>query len=70
MPIVWVYVKDQSGTHRDEYFYSTGTSKTAVEMIEAYAGRWNLEKDQTDCTSSVRWCAGVDSGYHRYRRVA
>lgn len=43
VPIAWVYVKDQSGTHRDEYFFSTDTGMTAVAMIEAYTGRWNLE---------------------------
>ena len=43
MPIAWVFVKDQTGTHRDEYFFSTDTAMTAVAMIEAYAGRWNLE---------------------------
>jgi hypothetical protein len=34
---------DPGGTHRDEYFYSTDTSMTVTAMIEAYAGRWNLE---------------------------
>ena len=43
VPIVWVYVKDRTGTHRDEYFFSTDTAMTATAMIEAYAGRWNLE---------------------------
>jgi hypothetical protein len=43
VPIVWVFVKDQTGTHRDEYFFSTGLGMTAVAMIGAYAGRWNLE---------------------------
>jgi hypothetical protein len=43
VPIVWVFVKDQTGTHRDEYFFSTDTAMTAVAMIEACAGRWNLE---------------------------
>ena len=43
VPIVWVYVKDQTGTHRDEYFFSTDTTMTSVAMIGAYAGRWNLE---------------------------
>jgi hypothetical protein len=43
VPIVWVFVRDQTGTHRDEYFFSTDTAITAAAMIEAYAGRWNLE---------------------------
>lgn len=43
MPLVWVFVRDQTGTHRDEYFFSTDVSMTAVAMIAAYCGRWNLE---------------------------
>ena len=70
MPLVWVFVKDQTGTHRDEYFYSTDVSLTAVAMIAGYCGRWNLEKEQTDCTSSDRWCVAAEAGYHRCRRAA
>lgn len=43
VPLVWVFVKDQTGTHRDEYFFSTDLTMTAVAMIGAYCGRWNLE---------------------------
>ncbi len=43
VPLGWVFVKDQTGTHRDEYFFSTDVSMTAVAMIAAYCGRWNLE---------------------------
>jgi hypothetical protein len=39
----WVYVHDLSGTHRDEYFYSTNESLTAQQIIETYARRWNVE---------------------------
>jgi hypothetical protein len=39
----WVYVHDLSGTHRDEYFYSTDTTLTAQEVLEEYTGRWNVE---------------------------
>lgn len=43
VPIAWVFAKDRTGTHREEYFFSTDTAMTATAMIEAYAGRWNLE---------------------------
>jgi hypothetical protein len=43
VPILWVYVRDLDGTHRDEYFFSTDTSMTASEVIEMYGGRWNIE---------------------------
>lgn len=39
----WVYVRDRSGTHRDEYFYTTEQTLTASEIIEHYARRWNIE---------------------------
>jgi hypothetical protein len=39
----WVYVHDLSGTHRDEYFYSTDAGMTPQEIIEEYTGRWNIE---------------------------
>jgi hypothetical protein len=39
----WVYVHDRTGTHRDDYLYSTDTALTAQEIIEAYTGRWNIE---------------------------
>jgi hypothetical protein len=43
VPVRWVYVHDLTGTHRDEYFYSTDVTMTAAEIIEAYTGRWNIE---------------------------
>src|SRR5438067_70350 len=39
----WVYVHDLTGTHRDEYFYSTDVTMTPQEIIEEYTGRWNIE---------------------------
>jgi hypothetical protein len=39
----WVYVHDLTGTHRDEYFYTTAVRMTAQEVIETYVGRWNEE---------------------------
>jgi DDE superfamily endonuclease len=57
VPIVWVFVKDRSGTHRDEYFFSTDPTMTAVAMIEAYAGRRNLETTFQE----ARCCLGLES---------
>jgi hypothetical protein len=39
----WVYVHDRTGTHRDDYLYSTDVQLTAAQIIEAYTGRWNIE---------------------------
>jgi DDE superfamily endonuclease len=41
--VLWVYVNDLTGTHRDEYFFSTDVTMTAKTVIETYARRWNLE---------------------------
>lgn len=39
----WVYVQDRTGTHRDDYLYSTDVTQTAQQIIETYTGRWNIE---------------------------
>jgi hypothetical protein len=39
----WVYVHDATGTHRDDYLYSTDVTMTAAAIIETYTGRWNIE---------------------------
>lgn len=39
----WVYVRDRTGTHRDEYFFTTDLELTARQIVESYTGRWNIE---------------------------
>jgi hypothetical protein len=41
--VLWVWVRDGTGTHRDEYFFTTDVRWTATQVIETYTGRWNLE---------------------------
>lgn len=41
--VLWVWVHDCTGTHRDEYFFTTDVRWTATQVIETYTGRWNLE---------------------------
>jgi hypothetical protein len=41
--VLWVFVHDLSGTHRDEYFFSTDATMSVQEVIETYVGRWNEE---------------------------
>ena len=43
VPVKWIFVRDLSGTHRDEYFFTTNISMSAAEVIELYGGRWNIE---------------------------
>jgi hypothetical protein len=41
--VLWVFVHDESGSHRDEYFFTTDVSLSVQEVIETYVGRWNEE---------------------------
>jgi hypothetical protein len=41
--LLWVYVHDKTGTHRDDYFSSTDPSMTPKQIIEVYTRRWNSE---------------------------
>jgi hypothetical protein len=43
VPGRWVFVHDLSGTHRDEYLFTTDQALTAKAVIETYTGRWNIE---------------------------
>jgi DDE superfamily endonuclease/Archaeal putative transposase ISC1217 len=59
----WVYVHDLTGTHRDEYLYSTDVNLTAQEIIERYTERWNIETTFEDMRAYLGlettrgWCA-------------
>jgi DDE superfamily endonuclease len=39
----WVFVHDVSGTHRDEYFFTTDSTLSSQAILETYVGRWNEE---------------------------
>jgi hypothetical protein len=39
----WVYVHDLTGSHRDEYFFTTDVGMSAQEVVETYVGRWSEE---------------------------
>jgi len=43
VPVRWVFVHDVSGTHRDEYFYSTDPTLTPEQIVGLYTGRWGVE---------------------------
>jgi hypothetical protein len=62
VPIRWVFVEDRTGTHRDEYFLTTDTTRSPAEVVAAYCGRWNLETTFQECRSHLGlettrgWC--------------
>jgi hypothetical protein len=41
--VLWVYVHDLTGTHRDSYLFSTDPAMAVARVIETYTGRWNIE---------------------------
>jgi transcriptional regulator with XRE-family HTH domain len=43
VPVRWVFVHDLTGTHRDEYFFTTDPAMRVQVVIETYTGRWNIE---------------------------
>src|SRR3954471_8124676 len=43
VPVRWVFVRDRTGTHRDEYFFTTDMTMSPRAVIETYTGRWSIE---------------------------
>lgn len=43
VPLRWLFVRDRTGTHRDEFFFTTDTGLTPAQVIGLYTGRWNIE---------------------------
>ena len=41
--VLWVFVHDLTGTHRDSYFFATDPTMAVARVIETYTGRWNIE---------------------------
>ncbi len=41
--IRWVFVRDATGTPRDESFFTTDLGLSVSAVIAAYCGRWNIE---------------------------
>jgi hypothetical protein len=57
VPLRWVFVRDVTGTHRDEYFFATDPSLGAARVIGYYCGRWNIETTFQEARS----CLGLES---------
>lgn len=49
----WVFVHDVTGSHRDEYFFTTEVGMGVAEVIETYGGRWNEETTFQEMRSYV-----------------
>jgi hypothetical protein len=58
----WVYVRDKTGTHRDEYLYATDVDLTPSEIVSLYTSRWAIEVTFQECKEHIKlektrvWC--------------
>ena len=43
VPVRWVFVRVRTGTHRDEYFFTSAVTMSPQGVIESYTGRWSIE---------------------------
>ena len=57
VPLRWVFVTDATGTHRDEYFFTTDPDLTPAAVIGHYCGRWNIETTFQEARS----CLGLET---------
>jgi hypothetical protein len=62
VPIRWVFVHDLSGTHRDEYFYTTDTTLPPERIVGWFTERWSIEvtfqevRQHLGFTTPRNWC--------------
>ena len=52
-----MFVKDNTGTHRDEYLFTTDPTLSADAVVAAYCGRWNIETTFQE----ARCCLGLET---------
>ena len=45
----WVYVHDCTGTHRDEYFFTTDIAMRPQQLVECYTRRWSIATTFQEC---------------------
>jgi hypothetical protein len=50
----WVYVHDCTGTHRDEYFFTTDMTMKPQQIVECYTHRWSIETTFQECREYLK----------------
>ena len=50
----WVYVHDGTGTHRDEYFFTTALTMKPQQIVECYTQRWSIETTFQECREYLK----------------
>jgi hypothetical protein len=53
VPVRWVFVKDATGTHRDEYLFTTDAEMTPDAVVGTYCGRWSIETTFQETRSAL-----------------
>ena len=53
VPIRWVFVHDATGTHRDEYLFTTDLGLSPDAVVGTYCGRWNIETTFQEARSAL-----------------
>jgi hypothetical protein len=43
VPIAWVFVRDDTGTRRDEYYYTTDPKLAPARIVSLFTQRWPIE---------------------------
>jgi hypothetical protein len=52
--IRWVYVHDATGTHRDEYLFTTDLEMPPHQIVECYTQRWSIETTFQECREYLK----------------
>jgi hypothetical protein len=50
----WVYVHDVTGTHRDEYLFTTDLQLSPQQIVECYTQRWSIETTFQECREYLK----------------
>jgi hypothetical protein len=50
----WVDVHDGTGTHRDEYFFTTDITMKPQQIVECDTQRWSIETTFQECRESLK----------------
>jgi hypothetical protein len=50
----WGYVHDATGTHRDEYLFTTDLQMPPKQIVECYTQRWSLETTFQECREYLK----------------
>jgi hypothetical protein len=50
----WVYVHDATGTHRDEYLFTTDLQMPPHQIVVCYTQRWSIETTFQECREYLK----------------